>query len=101
MSLLSVVVPAYNEQDIIPKTASAISEILTAAQIDFEILFVNDGSRDATWEKIEQTAETNSRVRGICFSRNFGKESAILAGLSEAKGDCCVVIDCEIGRAHV
>ncbi len=96
MSLLSVVVPAYNEQDIIPKTASAISEILTAAQIDFEILFVNDGSRDATWEKIEQTAETNSRVRGICFSRNFGKESAILAGLSEAKGDCCVVIDCDL-----
>lgn len=96
MSLLSVVVPAYNEQDIIPKTASAISEILTAAQIDFEILFVNDGSRDATWEKIEQTAEINSRVRGICFSRNFGKESAILAGLSEAKGDCCVVIDCDL-----
>lgn len=96
MSLLSVVVPAYNEQDMIPKTASAISEVLTAAHIEFEILFVNDGSRDATWEKIEQTAETNPRVRGIGFSRNFGKESAILAGLSESKGDCCAVIDCDL-----
>lgn len=96
MSLLSVVIPAYNEQDIIPKTASVISEILTTAHIDFEILFVNDGSHDATWEKIEQAAKTNPCVHGICFSRNFGKESAILAGLSEAKGDCCVVIDCDL-----
>ncbi len=96
MSLLSVVVPAYNEQDIIEKTASVISEILIAENIDFEILFVNDGSRDTTWKKIQQSAERNPRVRGICFSRNFGKESAILAGLSESKGDCCAVIDCDL-----
>lgn len=96
MPLLSVVVPAYNEQDILEKTASAISDLLTAAKIDFEILFVNDGSRDGTWKKIEQVSANNPRVRGICFSRNFGKEAAILAGLAESKGDCCVVIDCDL-----
>lgn len=96
MPLLSVVVPTYNEQDILEKTAAVISETLSAAEIRFEILFVNDGSRDATWEKIEQTAKLNPCVRGISFSRNFGKESAILAGLSEAKGDCCAVIDCDL-----
>lgn len=96
MSLLSVVIPAYNEQGMIEKTASVVSEILSAENIAFEILFINDGSRDATWEKIQQAAEANPCVRGICFSRNFGKESAILAGLSEAKGDCCAVIDCDL-----
>ena len=96
MPLLSIVVPAYNEQDILEKTAAVISDTLSAADIRFEILFVNDGSRDGTWEKIQQAAKLNPRVRGISFSRNFGKESAILAGLSEAKGDCCAVIDCDL-----
>lgn len=96
MSLLSVVVPAYNEQENVEKAASTIAEILVKAEISFEIIFVNDGSRDDTWRAIERAAKADSRVRGISFSRNFGKESAILAGLSEAKGDCCVVIDCDL-----
>lgn len=96
MSLLSVVVPAYNEQENVEKAASTIAEILVKAEISFEIIFVNDGSRDDTWRAIERAAKADSRVRGISFSRNFGKESAILAGLSESKGDCCVVIDCDL-----
>lgn len=96
MSLLSVVVPAYNEQENVEKSASTIAEILVKAEISFEIIFVNDGSRDDTWRAIERAAKADSRVRGISFSRNFGKESAILAGLSESKGDCCVVIDCDL-----
>lgn len=96
MSLLSVVVPAYNEQENVEKAASTIAKILVKAEISFEIIFVNDGSRDDTWRAIERAAKADSRVRGISFSRNFGKESAILAGLSESKGDCCVVIDCDL-----
>lgn len=96
MSLLSVVVPAYNEQENVEKSASTIAEILVKAEISFEIIFVNDGSRDDTWRAIERAAKADSRVRGISFSRNFGKESAILAGLSESKGDCCGVIDCDL-----
>ncbi|MBR1671006.1 MAG: glycosyltransferase family 2 protein [Butyrivibrio sp.] len=94
--VLSVIIPAYNEEEIIPKTVSVIDGILVGADIEHELLFINDGSKDRTWERISEAAASNTRVRGVSFSRNFGKESAIFAGLSEAKGDCCVVIDCDL-----
>ena len=94
--VLSVIIPAYNEEEIIPKTVSVIHEILSGANIEHELLFVNDGSKDKTWDRIQEQAELNPCVRGVCFSRNFGKESAIFAGISEAKGECCVVIDCDL-----
>lgn len=94
--MLSVIIPAYNEEAMIEKTASVIGGILEDADIPCELLFVDDGSKDKTWKKIRQAAEDSPVVRGVHFSRNFGKESAILAGLTEAKGDCCVVIDCDL-----
>ena len=94
--VLSVIIPAYNEEEIIPQTASVINGILSGEGIEHELLFVNDGSKDRIWEKIEQQAAALPCVRGVCFSRNFGKESAIFAGIAEAKGDCCVVIDCDL-----
>jgi dolichol-phosphate mannosyltransferase len=94
--LLSVIIPAYNEEEIIPKTASVIDKILEEAQIPHELLFVNDGSKDHTWDRITEQAGMIDTVRGVCFSRNFGKESAIFAGLANAHGDCCVVIDCDL-----
>lgn len=90
--MLSVVIPVYNEEAVLEKTASVIRGVLSAAAIGCEILFVDDGSKDATWEKITALSASGG-VRGVRFSRNFGKEAAILAGLSAAKGDCCVVID--------
>ena len=94
--MLSVVIPAYNEEEMIPTTVSVIDKTLNDAGISHELLFVNDGSKDSTWEEISAAAASNTNVKGICFSRNFGKESAIFAGISEAKGDCCVVIDCDL-----
>jgi dolichol-phosphate mannosyltransferase len=94
--VLSVIIPAYNEEEIIPTTVSVIDKILTDEKIDHELLFINDGSRDNTWNRIQEQADQNPSVRGVCFSRNFGKESAIFAGIAEAKGDCCVVIDCDL-----
>ncbi len=94
--MLSVIIPAYNEEQMIPKTTSVIDGILSEAGIDHELLFINDGSKDRTWPEIEEAAAANTNVRGVCFSRNFGKESAIFAGIAEAKGDCCVVIDCDL-----
>ena len=94
--LLSVVVPAYNEETIVRKAAVVITELLTDAGIPFELLFVDDGSRDETWEIISSVSAQYSTVRGIRFSRNFGKEAAIMAGLELAKGDCCVVLDCDL-----
>ena len=94
--MLSVIIPAYNEEEIIPKTVSTIDGILNDANIAHELLFINDGSKDRTWEIIEEAASKNKNVKGVCFSRNFGKESAVFAGLSQATGDCCVVIDCDL-----
>ncbi len=92
--LLSVVVPAYNESANIADTAVTISEILQAAAIPFELLFIDDGSKDQTWAEIETIK--SERIRGIRFSRNFGKEAAIFAGLAQAAGDCVAVIDCDL-----
>ena len=94
--MLSVIIPAYNEEAMIEKTTTVISQLLTDAGIDCELLFVDDGSKDRTWEIITATSTTNHLVRGVHFSRNFGKEAAIMAGLSQANGDCCVVIDCDL-----
>ena len=94
--MLSVIIPAYNEEEIIPKTAKVIDDILSGENIPHELLFINDGSKDKTWEKICEQASAIESVRGICFSRNFGKESAIFAGISNAKGECCAVIDCDL-----
>lgn len=94
--LLTVVLPAYNEQDSVPLAADTICPLLEKAGIRHEVLFVNDGSRDGTWKAIEAQAARHPQVRGVCFSRNFGKEAAIFAGLAQAKGDCCVVLDCDL-----
>ena len=93
---LSVVLPAYNEEESVPLAADVIGDLLTQAGIDHELIFVNDGSRDHTWRAIQEAAARRPQVRGIRFSRNFGKEAAIFAGLAQAKGDCCVVLDCEL-----
>lgn len=95
-NLLSVIIPAYNEEGMIHKTSSVISNILKKEKIPHELIFVNDGSIDDTWEQIQKESEQSSVVRGIRFSRNFGKEAAIYAGLYHADGDCCVVIDCDL-----
>ncbi|MBQ9664529.1 MAG: glycosyltransferase family 2 protein [Oscillospiraceae bacterium] len=94
--MLSVILPSYNEEKMIPVAAATLTEILDGAAIPFELLFVNDGSRDGTWAEICAARERDPRVCGVCFSRNFGKEAAMFAGLEKAKGDCCVVIDCDL-----
>ena len=94
--LLTVVLPAYNEQDSVPLAADTICPLLEKEGIWHEILFVNDGSRDGTWKAIQAQTARHPQVRGVCFSRNFGKEAAIFAGLAQAKGDCAVVLDCDL-----
>ena len=94
--MLSVIIPAYNEEMMIDRVCSAISDILKSAGIENEIIFIDDGSTDLTYEKIAAIAENSSGVRGIHFSRNFGKEAAISAGLANAGGDCVVVLDCDL-----
>ena len=94
--MLSVILPAYNEAQMIDAAMRRIHEILKEAKIPYEIIFVNDGSTDGTKEEIEKAANLNSRVRGLCFSRNFGKEAAILAGLAYSRGDFVTLMDADM-----
>ena len=94
--MLSVIIPAYNEQENIEKTAQTIYGILKKENIPCEIIFVDDGSRDDTWKIIDRLTEENDSIRGLKFSRNFGKEGALFAGLGACTGDCAVFIDCDL-----
>ena len=94
--MISVILPAYNEEAMIEMTGNVISGILEGENIPYEILFVDDGSTDGTWAGIMNLSEEKEEVRGISFSRNFGKEAAMVAGLAEAHGDCAVILDCDL-----
>ena len=99
---LGIVVPCYNEQEVLPETVKRLEAVLTdlvAAGLvsdDSQAWFVDDGSRDKTWELIESTAKSNRRFRGIKLSRNQGHQRALLAGLMTAEGDALVSIDADL-----
>ncbi|MBQ4116569.1 MAG: glycosyltransferase family 2 protein, partial [Clostridia bacterium] len=101
--ILYIVIPCYNEEAVLPITApmflEKINELSTAGKISEKsrVLFVNDGSRDRTWEIISSLAEKDNRYCGICLSRNRGHQNALLAGLMEAKDKCDITIsiDCD------
>lgn len=96
--MLSIILPVYNEESNIENAYQAIKGILLPKGIDFELVFVNDGSKDKSFEIIRKLADTvkDARILGLSFSRNFGKEAAIFAGLSHATGDVCAVMDCDL-----
>lgn len=96
MALVSLIIPSFNEEENIDRTVSVLGETLGNQSFDYELIFVNDGSKDKTYEKIVEASKKDSHVKGISFSRNFGKEAAIFAGLEVAIGDACVVIDCDL-----
>lgn len=99
MGLLSVIVPCYNEQENIPYFYTEFirnEEFFKTREMDFELIYVNDGSKDRTVEEIKKLHETDERVKLISFSRNFGKEAAMYAGLERSKGDYVVIMDADL-----
>lgn len=96
MSRLSVVLPAYNEELMTGKTCRVLAQVLTKAGIPYELVVVNDGSKDKTWEEILKAQQKDNHVVGVHLSRNFGKEAAIFAGLAHAGGDVVAVMDCDL-----
>lgn len=94
--MLSVIIPSYNEEGNVENTANMVSQILEQNKIDYELIFINDGSTDKTWDILYSLAKTREHMVAVNFSRNFGKESAIFAGLEVAKGDACVLMDCDL-----
>lgn len=95
---LSIVLPVYNEEKNIEHAYEEIRKIMHKAHIDFELVYVDDGSRDKSFEIIQRLAgqAKEGRIIGLSFSRNFGKEAAIFSGLSHATGDVCAVMDCDL-----
>ena len=96
--MLSIILPSYNEEDNIENAYQKIRSILQPEHIDFELVYVNDGSKDKTFEQICQLTEKvkDARIVGVSFARNFGKEAAVFTGLEQASGDVCVVMDCDM-----
>ena len=78
------------------KAAKVLRTLLEQEKIEYELMFVDDGSKDKTWDCIVQASKEDLHVHGVHFSRNFGKESAIFAGLASASGDCVAVMDCDL-----
>jgi len=96
MKKLSVVIPCYNEEEAVPLFYEAFLKETKDMPVAFEMVFVDDGSRDGTVAEFEKLHERDERVHYLSFSRNFGKEAAMFAGLEQAAGDCCAVLDCDL-----
>lgn len=92
---ISIIIPAYNEANVLPCTIKVIIEHLNQIK-QFEIIIIDDGSTDNTWGVLNDLAERYPFVRAVRFSRNFGKEAAIYAGLQNSLGDAAIVIDADM-----
>ena len=93
---LSIVSPVYLAEEIVDELVKRITEELSKITKDYEIILIEDGSPDQSWQKIEKNCEVDKRVKGIKLSRNFGQNYAITAGLQESKGHYVVVMDCDL-----
>jgi len=96
MPKISIIVPCYNEEEVLPKLFTRLGTVAATWNTDHEIICVNDGSRDRTWEILKAQNQKDPRWLGLCFARNFGHQTAVSAGLYFATGDCAVVIDADL-----
>ena len=98
MKKISLVIPMYYEEDVAYKCYERVSSVLKSIEYkyDYEIIFINDGSKDKTLEILEKIAEEDKKVKIISFSRNFGHQAAVTAGLKDVSGDAIVIIDADL-----
>lgn len=93
---ISVIVPLYNEEESLPELTEWIDRVMKQNNFTYEILFVNDGSTDHSWDVITSLQQKYSAVHGICFRRNYGKSPALHVGFGEAKGDVVITMDADL-----
>lgn len=93
---ISVVIPLYNEAESLPELEAWIRRVMLENSFSYEVIFVDDGSTDNSWEVIEKIAAENPRVNGIRFRRNYGKSPALNTGFSQAKGDVIITMDADL-----
>ncbi len=93
---LSIVVPLFNEKESLPELLAWIRNVMDANSFDYEVIFVDDGSTDGSWDTIRELAKDNSRVKGISFRRNYGKSAALYHGFAKASGRVVVTMDADL-----
>ena len=94
--LLSLVVPAFNEEEAMEQSFERTYRAMSSIGYPFEIIYIDDGSRDRTWEIISRLAREHEEVKALRFSRNFGHQLAVTAGMDEAKGDAVIIMDADL-----
>lgn len=94
--MLSLVIPVYNEEKQILKTIEAVCKVLKTVTDDYRLIIVDDGSKDGTWAVLKELSAKDPRLKILRFSRNFGKEAAIMAGLSRAESKACIIMDADL-----
>ena len=93
---ISVVIPLYNEDESLPELFAWIKRVMEANGFSYEVIFVNDGSTDRSWDVIERLSKESEHVRGIKFRRNYGKSPALYCGFKEVKGDVVITMDADL-----
>ena len=93
---ISLVIPSYNEEESIPELVSWIDKVMVANNYSYEVIFIDDGSTDKTWEIIQNESSKNKNIRGIKFQRNYGKSAALNVGFSATKGDVIITMDADL-----
>jgi len=93
---ISIIVPAKDEEESIPELCQWISRVMQAHGFSYEIIFIDDGSTDSTWQKIQELNDVNPHIKGIRFNRNFGKSAALQTGFREAKGNVVITMDADL-----
>jgi glycosyltransferase involved in cell wall biosynthesis len=93
---ISLVIPAKDEQESIPELSQWISRVMQTHGFSYEVIFIDDGSTDSTWEEIKKISAANPRFKGLQFNRNFGKSAALHTGFREAKGEVVITMDADL-----
>lgn len=93
---ISVIVPLYNEAESLPELQAWIERVMKANGFSYEVIYVNDGSTDSSWEVIQNLAAKNPAVKGVCFRRNYGKSPALNTGFARAQGDVVITMDADL-----
>src|SRR6266404_1969525 len=94
--MISLVIPVYNEEESLALLCEEITAVAAQEDLEIEVVFIDDGSRDGSWGIIQDLARQNTNVRGICFRRNFGKAAALSAGFHTAQGDIIITLDADL-----
>jgi len=93
---ISIIIPLLNEQESLPELTSWITRVMTENNFSYEVIFIDDGSTDKSWETIQNLSAENSNIKGIKFLTNFGKSQALHAGFAKAQGDVVITMDADL-----